>query len=494
MALIADAVRSLLRGRADWANAEQQEFLREQADMGEDRLKRYRVYEELYDGDRRTRLMDRARLYLEPHGIVFSENFIETVIDVMADSLTITGFQVEDNPDASEYLTRRLFGRRNRGDELQGIVHTQTPKLGDGFVIVEWEPGVGARWRWNHPRLIRPTYNDTCDELQLASKRWTTRQRSSSNPRGRLVTRLNVFYPDRVEKYFSIDGGRDTTWVPWMDDGDATWPIWWTDTMQEGGDPLGLNVFHFRNKPKGSIYGRSEVKGAAPFQFELHKWILDLFEVMDVQGAKTRWAKGIPESESLSVAWGEWVKTSNPDAEFGEFTAEDPSGILEAIKATLTRMSARTRTPLHDLITGDVPSGEALKTAESGRVHKARDRMPTLGNSWEGIATLSWRLDALLGAGDGIEVPAFDPAAEVSVVWDNPETRDELAEAQTFESHHRLGASSETILRKLGYDPEEEAAASAKEAAKAAAEMRRMFDQGNVPGGETTQPTPPPQP
>lgn len=453
---------------------DQQDFLRDCADLGTARIDRYRLYDQYYDGDQQAMALDRARLVLEANtGVTFTENFVETVIDSHAEVLKVLGFQVQDDEAASDWLTRTLWAR-TRMDETQGVVHTEVPKLGDGFIIVDFDAKRGLpRFRWNHPRLIKPVYDDD-GQLDYLVKKWASTATGTQNPRRALIWRMNLYYPDRVEKWFSADKDGEQ-WAPWQDVGDKRWPVAWTESGElpeegEADDALGVSAIHFRNKPKGRKFGRADTKGVIPFQNEITKQVLDLFQVMDAQGFQWPWITGIDSNEALKIAVGDVIRVTSKEAKVGQLAAANPGPLVEAIEATMRRMSAKTGTPLHDLIKGTPPSGEALKTAESRRTKIALDRQVTLGNGWEEAVRLGWHLTEVFGD-DRAGAPAFDPDADITTVWDDPETRNEQAEAETLTAHSLLGASHRTLLRKLGYDPDEEAAQRAKEAKEAMANL-----------------------
>jgi len=468
---LADAVRRAFGGdQSEEFSKERQTFVRECADFDSERLNRYRLYEDFYDGEQRTVLLERAKTYLERGGVRFSENVTELVVDTLADRLRLTGFQVEGNEAVSDWLTKTMW-RRNRMAEKQGVVHTEVPKLGDGFLIVDYDEKLQMpRVAWNHPRLIKPVYDDGGDEMLYAVKKWPTSNRSASNPDGTLVTRLNIYLPDRVEKWFSLDSD-DQNWAPWLEVESEQWPTPWTESGElpadgsEAEDPLGIPVIHFRNKPKGRRFGRSEVPGTIPYQLEINKQVVDLFYVMDAQGWQWPWVSGVGDLESFKLAIGDVIKLTNPEARAGQLPAADPRPLLDAIDSTYRRLAAKSRTPFHDLITGEIPSGESLKTAEGGLVKKAKDRQTTLGDPWSDTARLMWRLGAHYGS-EG--TPTFDALADITAVWDDPETRNEQAETNMLGVQvELLGRSRTSALRQLGLDPEEEAELRKKEQAEA---------------------------
>lgn len=442
---LADTVRRLVGGE----QIIDQDRIRAAADMGTDRINGYREYEDAYDGHHRTRLSARARTYLEPGSVKWTENFIETIIDSLADRINLTGFSVQDDQNASDWLTKTAWPA-SHGAQLQRTISTKVPMLGDGFVIVDFDQASGLpRAYWNRPHNIKATYSeDDTHQLLEISKVWASRAVSPTNPEGRLIQRLNIHYPDRVEKWYSESVGEGALWAHHLDPGEEQWPVSWVD---ETGDPLGINVFPFRYKPLGNQCGRSKVRGALPFQHELNKQLLDLFEVRDQQGWPQRWAAGIPsETGTLRVAIGEILKATNENAKFGQFDAAAVTPLVEDITATLTRMSAKTRTPMHDLIKGEPPSGEALKTAEGGQVKEAEACMIDWTPSYAGVARMTLRLATVFGDQD------FDPDVDIVPIFDDPHTRNETDEASNALVYSELGVSNTTLLRRLGFDPEEE--------------------------------------
>lgn len=463
----------------------QQERLRDLATFEDGRCDGYRTYQDFYDGRRQPPLNDRQRRYLQQAGIVFTENVCSTVVDKLAQRLHVEGFQVQDTDDASEWLSTTVFPR-NGGDELQGVVHTNTAMLGDCFLVVDWDDATGLpRWRANHPRLIRMVYDEEAGNLAdpaMAVKRWSTGRVAAQNPDGRAIWRMNLYHPDRVEKYFSVDKD-GTDWAVWRDDPTEPWPIPWTVDGQLDGEPLGVPVVHYRNKPLGDKYGRSELKAAIPFQLEHTKNVMDHFDVMDAFAWAWPYVTGLAETEAVSIAVGDILKVANENAKVGQLPAADPRATLEPIKGTLQRLATFTDTPLQSLLADATVSGEARKVYGEGAVKKAEDRQATLGNAWQRAARLSLRLAQAHG-----DLPfQFDPTSEITVVWDSAETRDEAVEAQNAVFYSEIGVSNHTLMRRLGFDPDEEKALKAEEDKAAAARMPALVPNPLVPANVNGQ-------
>lgn len=481
-------IRRVLRGpdTADIGSTARQEFLRDCARQDPDRLEKYRLFEDYYDGDHRTRLLARAKQYLEQTGLPYAENFCETIVDTLLARLAVERFQVDGNDDASVWLTDVAWAR-NRMDELQGDVHWDAVVKGDGYVIVEYDldrdmPAIVRQ----PPEKIKPVYGDD-GTLQFIVKTWKTSRVTPTNPTGEKVRRMNLHYPDRIEKYFALADGDTAMWAAHLDredtleveayDGNTPllnatgdpimetveqWPTPWTMNGQADGEPIGINIFHFAHNARGRHMGRSKLRGVVPQQDAHNKQCVDLFYVMDSQGWKQRWGAGVPEGTNLTVAIGEWVTSTDKDARFGQFDAEDPTRMIATLESGLRRMASRSRTPLHMMIpgTGQLPSGESLKTATAGQVGAARDLHTVFGNRWEDVQRMGHRVQSAFGTAP----PPLADDQVIGAVWGDPEDRNEEAEARTLGLHYDMGASQRSVLTRLGYDAEEEAKQRAEEA------------------------------
>lgn len=491
-----------------------QERLRELATIPKARTDAYATARNYYDGKQGTLLTDRAKAYLERSGLSYCENFCATVVDALAERLHVTGVTsdlgYEPDPAAAaegeqpeDELADWLWDvfDRSRGDELQTDVHTETTKTGDAFVIVDWNAATKRpRLTYQPADLINMVYEDR--QPVCAVKLWTTTRKSPVNPTSRAVRRMNIYWPDRIDKWFcpaKEETGQEDTWVEWLDEGDAKWPVSWTFT---DGTPIGLPVFHFANLKASDCYGQAEHRQTIPQQDRLNKELLDLAAVMDAQGFPQRWAKGVSDTSSLTSDPGVVWSSDNPSAEFGQFEAAPPDGLLKSVESTLIRLATRSRTPAHliYLTTGGVPSGESLKTAESGLVKKAKNRQVYHGGTWAEV----FRMTALVAIAFGAdaEKPSFTVedirGAALNVTWDDPETRNEKEHLDSLVVMQTLGVSDDTILTMIpGIDPaaEREKKAADKEASGEAllegainpANMMpngmQVIEGGNVAGG-----------
>jgi SPP1 Gp6-like portal protein len=302
---------------------------------------------------------------------------------------------------------------------------------------------------------------------------------------GRAVERLNLYFADRVEKWYRVQAGGKGGWEHHTDDGERAWPTPW---RAGDGTPLGIPVVHFRNKPLGKATGRSELRGVIPQIDLLNKLVVDLAAILDNQAWRQRWATGIDGtgSQFTNVPGDVWT-SSSPDAHFGDFAADEAAGVLAAIDQTLNRMARRSRTPLHLLTGGDMPSGEALKSAESGQTAKAKKIHVVWGNGWEDAMLYALRLTEAYGS---LPVEIDLSRIVITTEWDDPVSRNDKEEAETALLYHELGVSKDTILTRLGFDPEHEAEQRRLEGAGADDTLARLLDHGAGMGGTAVPPPP----
>lgn len=456
---------------------EQQDFLRECSRLDPVRSERYALAQRYYDGEHNTKLVDRAKLILESNGIKYAENYCDVVIDTMTHRMNVTGFSCAEDAGAEEWAKTFWTLPANRVGEFQGVVHTNTTIKGDGFVAVEYDNALGrSRMSWNRPEICAPHYADGSDEMEYLVKCWETRRSSPTNPNGRPIRRMNVYFPDRVEKYFAVAQGDTANWTPHMDAEDASWPIWWTDTQQQDGTPLGIPFAHFRNKADGNTFGTSEIRGAIPLQDAINKQLVDLFYVMDTQGWPVRWGTGIPDDQAITLAIGEIIKATDSSARFGQFEPADPRALCEAIEASLRRFAVKTATPVGDLIASTAASGESKKTDIEKHIAKVKDREQAHGAAWSQAISIAYKLDQVFGSAEG-----SDEAPQFVTLWTDPQPRNESDETDMYATQVReIGLSKATALARLGYDADAEMKASAEESENAA----RRFNAGVADTGQ----------
>lgn len=421
----------------------------------QDRAAKYAMFRSYYEGEHETQLTARQRKYLELRSEQdFSLNYCPIVVDALAEKLKITGFECDDQP---ELLWE--WWRKARMDGVQGVVHTAAVRDGDTYVLVEWSNEHG-RPVWTQENAydgsqgLHIVYSDERRNVPMvAIKRWIVTSGANVTTR-----RTNLYWPDRIEKY-ADDGGSNSYWRPFEEQGQP-WPIPWT---RSGGAPRGIPVFHFRNKDQGYSYGESELEDVVPVQNGLNKSFIDLFAAADATGFRIMTMVG-GDPTNITVAPGGWVYMTDPAGKITAIDGADLTGLVSLKDSIAAEIGKITRTPLsYFQLTGQVTAADTLKQQEAGLLSKATDRAVTFGNSWEDALYMARKLHNDFGPG------GLDEEAEISAVWKDFETRNELDHLNGLKAKAELGVPQETIWREMGYNADDIERMKAEKAAEEAA-------------------------
>lgn len=424
-------------------------FLEWLATEDQERQDGYNKYRDYYEGEHDAQLTDRQRRYLQiKDDQEFNVNLCPVVVDSLAERLTVTGFMAEKGQD--EILWQ--WWTDNRMDGVQKNVHTAAIRDGDGYVMVGLDNEHG-RPTFTH----EPAFNGTdgvkihyaSEQRQVAvfaSKRWRIESENGDDAGYR--RRLNLYYPDRVEKYVSDQRAFEGNWVRYQEEGDNFWPIPWTDGS---GQPLGVPIIHWRNQGRGYDYGRSELVDAIPVQNALNKSVIDLLSTADLMGFPLYYMLG-DDPSALSIAPGAVIYSNKPANEvtFGKIPPSDltpMSAIVDQFKITMAQV---TRTPVSFFqISGHRPAEGTLKQEEAGLVAKAKDRQVYFGNSWEDAMMLARRLAGVYGE-------PMDETITISTQWADAETRNEREHLETLKiKKEALGIPLQRLWAEAGYDADE---------------------------------------
>lgn len=241
----------------------------------------------------------------------------------------------------------------------------------------------------------------------------------------RSVRRANVYLPDAIYKF---EAQSDTVpiqtptavqqaQIPWaaVDDEEA---------IVE--NPLGIvPIVPLRNHPRLLTEGESEIEDVIPIQNQING-LAFLLALAGYFGAhRQRFVSGIkfvddakgnpqePFDAAIDRIWG----TENPDAKFGEFSQTDLTQYIKAIEQKVLHIAVTTRTPRHYLIEqGQSPSGDAIKSAESGLVQKVEQKQLVFGEGLEEAIRLARRFQNLDAGEEDVPVDS-------EIVWADPQSQ-----------------------------------------------------------------------
>lgn len=447
------------------------------------RLEDYRTYAEYYEG--RHNLAFASDKFNNAFGNLFrkfASNFCAPVVDVAVARLQVTGFSRETGepkqPGAKQDpLAKEAWEiwQANRMDQRAGEVHTEALIAGDAYVIVWPDADSYPRlWPCVAEQMVVEYDPEVPGRILWAVKAWLLDGDDGTPEAGKC--RLNVYLPDRIEKYVSQNTQQGalpdqaTALVAHRPDGEK-WPL-----FHDWGR---VPVFHFPNAGRIGKRGKSELRDVKPLQDALNKAVTDMMVNSEFVAFPQRWATGLDvilDSNGRAIP----PFTPGPDrlwaggenVQFGEFSQGDLKQHLEVQEGFKLDIARVSQTPLHYLIpqSGQFPSGESLKTAEGPFVAKLESRQVSFGNVWEDVIRFALKM----------RKQAVDEV-RLSTTWKNAAPRSESDQAQTGVLKQQIGVSKQQLLREMGYS-EDEIATMVQEARDNAAAATAAF-MGNIDKG-----------
>ena len=441
------------------------------------------------------------------------------VIDAVNDRLLVSSVTATAGADtdtaASDTATTALAGiiQANEMDSRYRDWNRKALRDGDAYIIV-WpdethpadyqpeltnevdptdglapDPLLGVNITYADPRNARMFYDPQNPRLKrFFATMWETQLRGEKKTR----IRMDLYYPDRIEKWISAPGNRQKTakeFEPFLDPDDnadddypgsgadpdndpapaASWPM---------PNPFGqIPVFHLRTAYE---YGKPVHANAFALQDAISKLVEMLMVTVEFNGYPQRYA--LQEADSLGTQsiredplaehspadWDhDFTETAlsttsvvsgaisnetgsnyeaNPGAmqiykgfkAVGSFTTATPGAFLDPFKNFVTSIATTTSTPLWKFqgLGGTTPSGEALRIAEMPLVQHALDLMAMLGSPYEDMYEF-----ALLVIG---------VTAKVKIAWANPATSDLKETWDLVKAKIELGVPRDVAFMQAG--------------------------------------------
>lgn len=408
----------------------------------------YTKYGEYYRGEHKlTFATDKFRNAFGSLLSAFADNLCKIVVNTLADRLQVIGFSSEQGGNEISTVAWEIW-QANRMDRRSGEVHTEALRSGDGYLII-W-PGLDGQpilWPQKAANMAIQYDTENLGAILKAAKSWLDNDKR---------WRLNLYYPDRIEKYATaIPATVSTTstyveTLPWSE-GSYTefeipgepWPL--------PNDYGRVPVFHFANDADVGDLGQSELIDVIPLQDGLNKAVCDMMVAMEFVALPQRWATGLevelddvtgkPKAPFVPGADRIWA-VGAPDARFGQFDAAQLKQFLDVQEGFRVEIARVSRTPLHSIVPSQYLSGEAMKTAEQPLVNKAKDRAVAWGNVWEDAMSFALSMSGRAGV-------------QLSCLWSDPSPRNDLASVQVQTFKKDLGVSERQGLRELGYSDEQ---------------------------------------
>jgi hypothetical protein len=436
-------------------------YVKHRIDLSRSRAELRIKYQEYDEGLQDTKLTDRQKAFLnvqDDHE--FNFNYCTAVLNAKADRLKVTGISIPDAKNESPQETMWKWWRKNRMDRKQNIVHRMAGRDADAYVLVSWDSVA------NIPRFhVEPAFtgdgvevyysDEHRDDIEFASKTWRINYGTDTGK----MRRMNLYFPNRIEKYVSHDGNADGNWLPYEDEdtdivGQGRMGIagisWWTTDRTEDGDPLGMPIVHFKNNDTGDCYGTSDLQNVIPVQDALNKSVIDLLAVMDTEGFGLLVGTGTDTWAQTKVAPGAIAAVNVPSsqADLKRLEGSNPAGLLAVKNDLVMEIGRVSGTPLSYFQTsGQVAAEGTMKQQEIALVSRVKKAQTDFGNSWEDVFNIGRRLHNTFST----EAP-LDEDELIDTVWEQAESRNEKEQAETLSIKvSMLGVSEDQAQIEMGY-------------------------------------------
>ena len=400
---------------------------------------------------------DRLRDIFQNQSTTFVENWCAVVVDSTLDRLELREFDVTDDESASLRLNDLLSQTRMFADS--DAIMRAALVSGESYVVA-WADGSDVEAYYNDPRNVHLwTDAEKPREKRMAAKWW---QQDDG------VWRLNLFYPERIERYFGSA----------LDGASVHASMWQLESEER--NPWGvIPVFQLY---KDRYFAGGELTNVLPLQDAINKLFADMMVAAEYGAFKQRYVITNSDTSKLRNSPNEiWELPPGGPGEqptaAGEFSTTDLGNYLDATDRLASRIATITRTPKHYLFsTGGDPSGEALNAMEAPLIRKVQQYQERFGQVWAELASFLLLLDG--SQVDELSItPGWAPAATIQ-----PKTQAEIRQLSVA-----AGIPLETHLKRAENWTDEEVDEMQEVAANAAqantnlgAELLTAFDRGQA--------------
>lgn len=338
-------------------------------------------------------------------------NMAELVTEAVRERMQVVGFRHVDSDDAlGDPIAWRIW-QANGLDAESSVVHRKSLAMRDGFVMVgDVDPDLGV-----------PTITEE-DPRQIAVE---------MDPVRRRVVRhgLKVFIEDdqvQARLFYTDDDRR--VWLI-----SASRPARGEETGRENvemsawewvGDPQPLRVMPLIAFPNQSSGDRSwgEYEKHVAVLDRINYQILSRLEIATLQAFRQRAVKGVPtrDAQGNDIDYDD-IFANDPGAmwllpgtaELWESGQVDLGPIRQATRDDVQDLAAVTRTPLFYLDPGAAQgSAEGASLSREGLIFKTKDRLISVGDSWELMMATAF---VQMGEADRVDPTMFE------TIWTPPE-------------------------------------------------------------------------
>lgn len=412
------------------------------------RRRQIKIYDDYYCGDHN--LMYASDEFEDKFGDLLAhlvDNWTQIVVDAVVERMKPVGFRWNSDGKGLQRAddeANRIW-QTNRLDaewivlQREKLIHGMAYTLVDPFVDKDEVPRITvehpnqmivehvAGSRWDLAAGLKMWTDEYGDELAtLYLPNWIYKFKRGRSRDSRIELPPGVTYPE---------------WAP-RDVSDEPWPL---------KNPLGeVPIVEFENRARMLKPGESEIKNVIPNQDAINKLVADMMVASEESAYRQRYAIGIeieyddndepiPPFENGKL----WV-TEEEKAKLGAFEATDLRNFVVGIENRVQSTASQSRTPPHYFyLKGEFPSGESIKSAETGLVSKVREKEIFDGESLEATIQKAFR-----SKGD----PRGDDMS-AETIWGDPESRTESEMVDAAVKLKAIGVANEILQERIGMTP-----------------------------------------
>jgi Phage portal protein, SPP1 Gp6-like len=376
----------------------------------------------------------------------FADNWCQLVVDAVEERLKVEGFRF--GGEEADTDTWDIW-QRNFLDADSKMAHTAALVGGVSYALVWYDDDDKAEVKVESAQQVIVAYAAGDRRRRVAGmKRWLADDETVF---------ATLYMPDYLWKFQAKSAGGSERPAPMLggweprEVGDEPWPL---------PNPLDIvPIVPLINRPRllplGAIEGDSEISQLIPLQDAVNAAQENLMVAAEYQAFRQRWVTGLdiptdPETgqpiEPFRAAIDRLFVAENPETRFGEFGQADLGQYVKQIEMYVQHIASQTRTPPHYFyLSGQFPSGESIKSAETGLVAKVRDKQVPFGEGWEEVMRLC----------HAVEDDDRALYARAETIWADPESRSEGEHVDATLKKKSLEVPWLQLMRDLGYSPEQ---------------------------------------
>lgn len=313
----------------------------------------------------------------------FRDNLCPTVVKAPSDRLEVIGFSADEKSEIyKDSWAAWLYSGMPR---LAKRIHRDAFRTGDAFVVVWEDDAANARIYPQDVRNCTVFYDMETGVVESGAKVW----RGIDNH-----IYLTMYFRDRLEKYITRNaqsaGNMPTTSAAFIRRNvpGEQWPV---------PNPLDVcPLFHFGLES-------SILDDVIPLNDALNKSIADMLVSSEANSLRQRWAAGIafevnPETGKQIIPFeqaAQWVASQDAAAKFGQFDEGTLKNFIESADWFVDQISSVSGIPKYyfKLEGGSMPSGEALRKAESRFTALIKDAQLDFGETWSRVMKFALAID-----------------------------------------------------------------------------------------------------